>query len=259
MLQNTNKSAGLPIASPAVGGIARTDAVPLLISVRSIAEAKIACQFPLAIIDFKNPKAGALGRCSDAVLQRVASLKPTGLGFSAACGELRELQSHRLALPAGIRFAKAGPAGLCSASQIRDAMLRFRAALPDATTSVAVAYADHAEADCAPVETIAELAIQTEHRWVLIDTATKDGRRLLDWLTPQQLTDVISMGRQHGIGTVLAGSLALQDIDSLRSLGADLLGIRGAVCSGGRDSQIDPDKIAAWCQAMASAEAPIDR
>ncbi|QDV68141.1 hypothetical protein Poly24_18490 [Rosistilla carotiformis] len=235
------------------------DTVPLLISVRSIAEARLACRFPLAIIDFKNPSAGALGRCDDGVLEQVSQLKTRGLGFSAACGELKELRWDDFQLPAGFQFAKAGPAGISSVSTMRDAMQQFRSALPDAVTSVAVAYADHVEAQCLPAETIADLAIESRTPWLLIDTASKDGRRLLDWISAARLKDLIGRCRVHGVRTVLAGSLALGDVAPLRALQPDLFGIRGAVCEAGRRTAIDPEKIDFWCRAFPSAAGLFDQ
>ncbi|QDS87326.1 hypothetical protein EC9_15040 [Rosistilla ulvae] len=252
MLKNINETTGLRSQNAARDDDSQNEMAPLLISVRSLAEAVVASRFPLAIIDFKNPAAGALGRCSDTILEGAARLRSNGLGFSAACGELCDLQSDAFSLPGDFRFAKAGPSGIADAMQMRDAMQHFRSVLPETTTPVAVAYADHVEADCLPVESIVQLAIETKYRWLLIDTATKDGRRLQDWISIRRLTDLIGNCRANGIRTVFAGSLALQDLASLRSLGPDLLGIRGAVCTAGRSTAIDPAKIRDWCQALST-------
>lgn len=253
LIDNTLPTADDNFQSPVIA--------PLLISVRSLEEALLASRFPLAIIDFKDPCGGPLGRCSDAILEGVTTLPKRGLGFSAACGELSELQQERFAkpsiLPSGFQFAKAGPAGLSDVSQLTDALQWFRSSLLNEVTPVAVAYADHLNADSLPAETIVELAIQLRYRWLLFDTATKDGRRLLDWIPMQQLTELLGRCREHGIRTVLAGSLSMQDIASLRPLGADLLGIRGAVCTAGRSSCIDPQKLARWCRAMTTTDAPV--
>lgn len=238
--------------------------VPLLVSVDSVEEARIAATFPIAIIDFKNPAAGALGRCCDAVLREVSHLSRPALGFSAACGELLDLLNgpdegssaddvDAGALPKGFRFLKAGPAQLEQAPALEYRMQRFAAACDQGVAPVAVAYADHEAAHALTPERIAELAIKLRFQWFLLDTMTKDGRSLIDWLSIERIKTLIDLCHQNRMRIVLAGSISLPLADQLLPLGPDLLGVRGAVCHTDRTSQIDPRKIEAWCTELRSS------
>lgn len=67
----------------------------------------------------------------------------------------------------------------------------------------------------------------------MLDTAGKDGRSLRDCMADEDLTRFGASARRHGLVTGLAGSLKLDDIPALLSLGPDYLGFRGALCAGG--------------------------
>jgi uncharacterized protein (UPF0264 family) len=84
------------------------------------------------------------------------------------------------------------------------------------------------------------------HRYVLVDTHTKDGRRLLDWLSETQLRDIIHQAHQQRRQVVLAGSLALADLPKLLKLPAAAIAVRSAVCTADRSSPICAQKIAEW-------------
>ncbi|MEZ6089785.1 MAG: (5-formylfuran-3-yl)methyl phosphate synthase [Pirellulaceae bacterium] len=214
--------------------------VPLLVSVDSLDEARVASRFPVAIIDFKDPTAGSLGRCGDAILHSINHLQPPALGFSAACGELSDLfddakQCEAVAsVPPGFRFVKAGPALIRDRSVLTERLQQFADCCHPNITPVAVAYADDPIAGSLAAEEIVELASDVGFRWFLLDTMSKDGRRLPDWISFERLGRVIRQCHDNEMRIVLAGSLSLPLASQLLELGPDLLGVRGAVCSGDR-------------------------
>ena len=99
---------------------------------------------------------------------------------------------------------------------------------------VAVAYADHAVARAPSREAIAALAGETGARGVLLDTWSKDGRDLFAWATIHELEDWVGQAKSRGLLTGVAGSLTADGVQRVAALSPDVVGVRGAACSGGR-------------------------
>ena len=89
-------------------------------------------------------------------------------------------------------------------------------------------------------------------RYVLIDTFTKDGRRLLDWMAPAELESIVQLAAASGRQTVVAGSLALQDLPQLMQLPVAAIAVRGAVCAGDRRSGLCAEKLRQWVELFAA-------
>ena len=83
----------------------------LLVSVRSAAEAQIACESGVDLIDVKEPARGSLGAADpatmDAIVRQVAGRRP----LSVALGELTEPAALSAAFAGRVKFAKFGLAG----------------------------------------------------------------------------------------------------------------------------------------------------
>src|SRR5262249_22526798 len=100
--------------------------------------------------------------------------------------------------------------------------------------AVAVAYADWRRADSPCPEDVCALACSHACGAFLLDTWSKDGTTLLDWLTPSEIDRLCQTCRKAAVRVALAGSL---DAAQIRLLGAsqpDWFAVRGAACAGGR-------------------------
>lgn len=75
----------------------------------------------------------------------------------------------------------------------------------------------------------------------LIDTLTKDGRNLFDFIPEQRLREIVLQGKELGMSTALSGHLRLEDLDELARVNPDIVGVRGAVCASG-----DRNRTVAW-------------
>ena len=75
----------------------------------------------------------------------------------------------------------------------------------------------------------------------LIDTLTKDGRNLFDFMPEPVLRDMVLEAKQTGLSTALSGHLKLENLDELARINPDIVGVRGAVCSSG-----ERDRAVAW-------------
>ena len=82
-----------------------------------------------------------------------------------------------------------------------------------------------------------ELAKDSQCDGFLIDTLTKDGRNLFDFLSEEELRDIVYEGKLLGMSTALSGHLRIDDLDELARINPDIVGVRGAVCARGRPRQ----------------------
>jgi uncharacterized protein (UPF0264 family) len=79
----------------------------------------------------------------------------------------------------------------------------------------------------------------------MLDTADKSNGRLTSVTPAGALAKFVEDAHARGLMCGLAGSLRMEDIAGLASLGSDVLGFRGALCSAGRQSKLDPTRLAA--------------
>ncbi len=75
-----------------------------------------------------------------------------------------------------------------------------------------------------------QLAIETKCDGWLIDTLTKDGRNLFDFIREEELRDMVFEGKEAGMSTALSGHLRISDLDELARINPDIVGVRGAAC-----------------------------
>ena len=111
------------------------------------------------------------------------------------------------------------------------------AAVPGAVL-VAGAYADARRVAHGPLapELLPRVARAAGVGVCLLDTAVKDGRGLLDWLSPDELASLVDDAHDAGLQVALAGALRAEDLPAIRATGADIVGVRSAACSDGRRS-----------------------
>lgn len=217
----------------------------LLVSVRSAAEARLACEQGVDLLDVKEPQGGSLGAAAMEVVQDVLAVAGQSVPMSVALGELVEWKPTQR-WPEGIQYAKLGLAG---AKRLGDWKSRWRDALsqfPASVRPVAVAYADWQEVEAPSIDEVIGQAVEQNCAAVLIDTSQKNGRTLLDYCSPEELRRYVHHLRQGEMKLVLAGSLRLEHIETLLPLEPNYLGVRGAVCSGGRTGGLAPEKLQLW-------------
>ncbi len=213
----------------------------LLVSVRSVAEARDALAGGADLIDVKDPARGPLGRADEdvmvAVLREVAGRRPV----SVALGELLE---HSKTIPAnGFAYAKWGLAGCGANPNWPKRFGDVRRTLPLGCTAVAVAYADWQAAAAPFPEEVCAFAC--DHGLpLLVDTWAKTGKRLLDWLPCEQIINLCHRCRQAGVPIALAGSIDLAQIEMLRPAAPNWFAVRGSACRmGQRRDGVDAERV----------------
>lgn len=216
----------------------------LLVSVRNLVELEVVAASGVDVIDLKEPAHGPLGRVSQEVSSRAIGMVAGRAMTSLAMGELVDLPVLPAAVSTGFHFAKAGLSGIRTSCALRDRWMAWKASLDPRCCPVVVAYADHENSHSLPVQELAGFAVDVGAKWFLIDTWSKKGRGLLEWVEPGELKRVVAQLADSGVNTVLAGSLDARIFSRLRDIPAAMLGVRGAVCyDGNRGGSIDVNRL----------------
>ncbi len=218
----------------------------LLVSVRSAPEATAALRGGADLIDVKEPRHGSLGAAEARVWQEVAQEMGGEVPLSAALGELAEatpdICANLASVEPAFQFAKFGFSNCAEHADWQAKWEQLIAQLPSTVAPVAVIYADWKLAG-AP-QPLDILAAAREHSpVVLIDTFTKDGRGLLDFLPLSRLEPLVQQIHQSGLRVVLAGSLTRRVIQELLPLHPDYVAVRGAVCAGNRRGALQESRV----------------
>ena len=208
----------------------------LLISARSLAEAQMVIDSGAKWLDIKEPSRGSLGRPDPELVDALAQLDiPESIHVSIAGGELvdwatEKPQAFMAKLPPHF-YLKIALAN-CQDTSWKEAVRRISDSLVSSFQLILVHYADASSANSPEWAEIIETAHSLGSRYVLIDTYQKTGGGLLDHYRIDQLRGMIRVAESLRIGVALAGSLQLSQLTSLANVGAQWLGVRGAVCEG---------------------------
>ena len=217
----------------------------LLVSVRNAAEARAALAGGADIIDAKEPLNGALGPVADGALASIASAVGHGAPVSAALGEIDRddvMRNADEAARTGAAFVKVGFAGTRGHSGLADGIHAIAAAAGSAQLII-VAYADHERADAPSPDELIAIAEQTDAAGILLDTYDKSASGLATLMTARALRTFVLHAKSTGRLVALAGRLTDEDVDRVYEAGADIVGVRGAACSGGRSGVIASDRV----------------
>jgi uncharacterized protein (UPF0264 family) len=238
----------------------------LLVSVRAAGEVEAAVAGGAEIIDAKDPMRGSLGALESAELARIAREVPEAMPFSIALGDpaTPEAAVRAMDLTQAIArrppelYVKVGFAGVNGAATVRSVL---EAAVAAARRSdlqpevVAVAYADYGQAGAVEPRMVLDAATAAGARGVLLDTWSKDGRALFAWTAPAEVCRWLDEARSRGLLTALAGSLGLDQMELVRRLNPDVLGVRGAACEEGRTGVISSRLVRRLAAAVGRSQA----
>src|SRR5439155_1113244 len=153
-------------------------------------------------------------------------------------------------------FVKVGFAGVTSEPRARRLAL---AAQPRAGTDVGarlvlVAYADWRRAESLAPARVVAVAAAVGAAGVLLDTVNK-GVPLFAIEPLASLAAWVAAAHAARLFAALAGGLSGSDFVRARALGADLVGVRGAACVGGRTGRVSRARVAAL-RALTGAAIP---
>lgn len=222
----------------------------LLVSVRSLDEARQAAEAGVDLIDLKEPRRGALGRVGMELATAASDVLATNAQLSMALGELVEWSADDWGeiarLPPGMTFAKIGLAGGAHASDWKATWRHALEMLPRHVAPVAVVYADWQRAGAPRPPVVLAEGASNGCRVLLVDTWSKVGGNIFCHLRYEELSRLFQEAKASGLLTVLAGSLRLDDVSAALEYEPDFLAVRGAVCRASRDGDLCPAKLVKW-------------
>ena len=201
----------------------------LLVSVADAADATAAIDGGADIIDAKDPSRGALGPVAPealaAIIASVAGRRPV----SAALGD-------------------GGPFG-CVADVAFAKLTR-----PQPITGCKVVLAAFADRRW---DHVIEVAERNGAHGVLLDTSDKNGRGLFELVCEHAIGRWVERAHEAGLVVALAGRLTAEDLPRAAALGADIAGIRGAACDGGRGGRVSAERVRALASVARRGIAPM--
>jgi (5-formylfuran-3-yl)methyl phosphate synthase len=220
----------------------------LLVSVASAEEASAALEGGADVIDAKDPSAGALGPVASGVVQTICAVvngaRPVTAALGDAVDEVAIERAARKYAEAGAKLVKVGFAGSGSAGRAAAlAAAAVRGAQAGGAGVVAVAYADAAIARSPAADDLFNVAAAAGARGILVDTADKRGPGLRALVAPNALAALVADAHRAGLLVALAGKLTVDDLSFVRDAGADIAGVRGAACEGGRNGRVTAQKV----------------
>jgi uncharacterized protein (UPF0264 family) len=215
----------------------------LLVSVSNDSEARAALEGGADIVDAKDPRTGALGAVSLDVFRRIRASVGNAVPVSAALGEAAdeaaiEAMAREFAI-AGAAFVKIGLAGISDTARAR--LLLAAAARGAPKKVVAVTYADR-QGELS-FSRLLDVGSTVGASGILIDTCEKNGPGLRHLIDAATLRAWISTASETGLTVAVAGRLTIDDLDWVRDCGADIAGVRGAACEGGRTGRVTTARV----------------
>jgi (5-formylfuran-3-yl)methyl phosphate synthase len=213
----------------------------VLISPKDEFEARAAVDGGADIIDVKNPVEGSLGANFPWVIRQIRSLVPHSIEVSATIGDFPHLPGSASlaalgAVVSGANYVKVGLKGSKTQDEAVFLMQQVTRTVKeyDIKAKVVLAgYADYHRAATLDPFLLPQVARNAGCDVVMVDTFIKDGKGLFDFMDEASCKRFIDEGHRQGLDVALAGSIKLPEIPTLKHIGADIVGIRGAACSHG--------------------------
>jgi len=217
----------------------------MLVSVKTPAEAAIvAAADGVTVVDVKDPSQGALGFAGAQIINDIAlQIALEEKLLSVALGELGEIDFDEVSrIDWGhVDFVKVGLNGFyknpCWRSELQVALVN----VPTCVRRVLVLYVD--QIDASRSSGMIQDADDAGLSVVLLDTFDKSlGNTFAHW-TDDSVRGVFESASGLSLTTVLAGSIGLADLPRAFRTGADLIGVRGAVCNGNRSGRLSQQRL----------------
>ncbi len=108
---------------------------------------------------------------------------------------------------------------------------------------VIAAYSDYERLGTISPFVMSPLAAAAGADVAMVDTGRKDGKSTFEFMNEEELAEFAGMNAAAGMQTALAGSLCFEHIPALKRINPDIIGVRGMVCGGNRNSTIQEDLV----------------
>src|SRR2546423_4005567 len=229
----------------------------LLVSVRGSVEARAALAGGADVIDAKARARGALGPVQRdrlaAIRRAVGAARPVSAAVGDADDDARAAAAAAAAR--GVAFVKLGFGGVTSEARARSLARAARRGAAWVPAWVLGAYGDWRRASSLAPDRLVAVAVDAGAVGLLLDTARKDAP-LFAIEAPDAVAAWVAAVHAAGLFAALAGSLSGRDFATARALGAELVGVRGAACVGGRAGHVSQARVAALQRLVRAAPPP---
>lgn len=217
--------------------------IKLLISPRTIEEAKIVIDNRIEYIDCKNPDEGSLGANFPWIINEMKNLIPSNSSqlLSATIGDFPNLPGSASLAALGAAFSGAdiikvglkGPKDENTAIILMKKVVKAVKDFNDRIKIVSAGYADRVRMNSSPeFMSMPTIAYESGCDIVMLDTFIKDKFGLFDFLTVEQLIQFRNKAKSLDLEVALAGNLRKKDIPLLINVSPDIIGLRSVVCEG---------------------------
>lgn len=225
--------------------------IKLLISVKSVDEVEDAVEGGADIIDVKDPSDGSLGLPDLSVVKEVIDAVRS-LGDKEISMALGDVDKENKALKytafvggvLNVDYIKVGVAvndfdtAMKIARNVADTVSIF-----PKLRIVLVGYADYLHTQSIEPLKVVDVAIKTEAEGVMIDTLRKGKSSTFDVLSLEYLRKFAEKAHGANLFAAIAGSIRIEHIPLCIKLEFDVVGVRGAVCTGGRSEKISRELV----------------
>src|SRR3972149_4205186 len=224
--------------------------IKLLVSPINTEEANICKLSGVDIIDVKNPKEGSLGANFPWTIRDVKKIAGS-TPVSATIGDFnyRPGTASLAALGAavaGAEYIKVGLFDIKTKEQALEMLVNIVRSVKDYDKNkkvVASGYSDHRRINSISPFELPSIGKKAGVDVVMMDTGIKDGRSTFDFLTEHELTEFVARARSLGLMTAIAGTIKFENIPALKRIQPDIIGVRGCVCGGDRNSTIKKELV----------------
>ena len=222
----------------------------LMVSVQNLEEALQALKGGADIVDVKNLQEALVGSAHPHIVRDVRNAIPMETHASVTLGVV----PHQVGTVAMAVYT----AGVVGATSVKVGFMDHEYELAEEilhasklalegfdTKLIGSLFADNALFGGLEPHHMNKLAKATNCDGWLIDTLTKDGRNLFDFVREEELKEMVLEGKEAGMSTALSGHLTLGDLDELARINPDIVGVRGAACmKGDREARIHWEPVA---------------
>jgi uncharacterized protein (UPF0264 family) len=215
--------------------------IELLISPRSLEEAKVIITTSVNYIDCKNPDEGSLGANFPWIIKRMKDLIPSNSSqkLSATIGDFPYLPGSASlaalgAAASGADIIKVGLKGPRNETQGIMLMKNVVKAVKDFNDEIKVVtagYADRKRINSSPKYLeIPTIASESGSDIAMLDTYIKDNKGLFDFLKVEDLIKFKEKANNLNLKVALAGRLMKKDLPLIKQISPDIIGVRSLVC-----------------------------
>ena len=215
--------------------------IKLLISPKTVEEAKVVISAKVDLIDCKNPEEGSLGANFPWIIRLMKDLIPKNSSqlLSATIGDFPNLpgSASLAALGAAVSGADIIKVGLKGPQNIEQGihlMKKVVKAVKNYDNNIWVVTAGYADyrrmktnLDFLSIPTI---AAESGADVAMLDTYIKDEKGLFDFLNITQLNEFKDKAHQLNLKVALAGNIKQNVLPKIKEINPDILGIRSMVC-----------------------------